>query len=435
MSNLRSFCASRGGVDISVVAGENISANDCVFIAAYRTNSDTANTSGNAFVCGFVIAAVTTGNVGYIRIAGVMSGFVGLTVGGIYYTNAAAGSIGTTAGASSRIVGFAISSTQILINNRGSQATIYSGASGVSGYSLGGRTATSGSIATSDKIAFSTDIMVACETANLTGSRSFGGFMSKAASHGYSCGGCSTGVTGYTATADKLVYSTSTTAASTNSNLSTTRGRLCGLGNGSTHGYCCGGYSGTTSLTTGDKLTFSNDTLAACATANLSAIRSYTAGLNGTSSKGYVMGGCTGNGSGMVATTDMLTYSTDTIAATATADITTAAYAPTCLSEGSVKGYANGGATAAALTKVTYKLTYSTDTTAASTSANTTSVYNASSPCSEGGNKGYLSGGWISTYTNLAEMIVYATDTTGTKTSANLSSNRQGASGVSDIGW
>jgi hypothetical protein len=450
MSNLRSFCASRGGVDIAIVAGEDLAANDSVFIAAtggaltagraYRTSSDSDTTSKKAFVCGFVIAAVTTGNTGYVRVAGIMSGFSSLTAGGVYYTNSANGSIGTTAGTSSRMVGVAISTTQILINNRGSQSVVYSGTSGAYGYVLGGRTAASNTaVSSADQITFSTDSTAANTSAALSAVRNAGASLSKASTSGYMCGGTTGSVLAPVTTSDKLTYSNSTTAACTTANLATARSRTGGIGDGSTNGYVCGGFTLTAAVAVCEKLTFSNDTMGSCTSATLSGPRTYTGPCNGTSVKGYLLGGY--SGTTYYATADLFDYSNDTITATTSANLTYSPSGPFALSDGSAKGYAIGGQTSSTPTATTTanKVTYSTDTTAAVTTANVSIRIGYGATSSEGNNKGYILGGQSLAASTViqsqAELLLYATDTTGVKTTANLTITRHLSYGLSDVGW
>jgi hypothetical protein len=80
-------------------------------------------------------------------------------------------------------------------------------------------------------------------------------------------------------TADKLTYSTDTTAAQTTANLSQARNYLAGISEG-TKGYFAGGNTGAI-VATADKLTYSTDTTAAQTSANLSQARNLLAGIDG----------------------------------------------------------------------------------------------------------------------------------------------------------
>ena len=86
--------------------------------------------------------------------------------------------------------------------------------------------------------------------------------MSEGTSKGYWAGGVSSGGINATKVADKITFSTDTTAALTTANLSVARFRMQAGSNGSTKGYWAGGQTGGP-LSTTDKLTFSTDTTAA----------------------------------------------------------------------------------------------------------------------------------------------------------------------------
>lgn len=94
-----------------------------------------------------------------------------------------------------------------------------------------------------------------------------------AAIAGYFAGGTTSG--GHVATADKLVFSTDTTAAQTSANISSDRWGPAGCAS-STNGYFAGGFV----VTTADKLIFNTDVTAAQTSANLSQARYHLAGIN-----------------------------------------------------------------------------------------------------------------------------------------------------------
>ena len=98
------------------------------------------------------------------------------------------------------------------------------------------------------------------------------------ATYGYFAGGYTTAVV---ATADRITFSTGTTAAFTAANLSQARERAAGLSDGSTYGYFAGGRITTgTAVATADRITFSTGTTAAFTAANLSQARGAHAGLS-----------------------------------------------------------------------------------------------------------------------------------------------------------
>lgn len=81
----------------------------------YKTDSDDASWCAN-FV-GFAKSTVAAGATVAVQLANIMSGFVGLTPGATYFLNATPGSIGTSAGSTSRKIGLALTSTTLLIKN------------------------------------------------------------------------------------------------------------------------------------------------------------------------------------------------------------------------------------------------------------------------------------------------------------------------------
>ena len=90
-----------------------------------------------------------------------------------------------------------------------------------------------------------------------------------------------------------------------------------------TKGFFSGGYKGSY-VTTADRTTYSTETTAAVAGANLSQARTYI-GAAGNAEKGFFSGGETGS---VVATADRTTYSTETTAAVAGANLSQARTAP-----------------------------------------------------------------------------------------------------------
>ncbi len=79
-----------------------------------QSNATIANARANSFI-GFSQSAITSGNTGTINLIGtVIDGFSGLSPGYIYYLSNSAGLISTSAGAQSRKIGVALSTTQLL---------------------------------------------------------------------------------------------------------------------------------------------------------------------------------------------------------------------------------------------------------------------------------------------------------------------------------
>jgi hypothetical protein len=83
----------------------------------------------------------------------------------------------------------------------------------------------------------------------------------------------------YVATTDRITFSTSATAASTVSNLSSSRTYVAGVSDGSVYGYAMGGTTGAVVATT-DRITFSTSVTAASTVSNLTGVRAEVAGLS-----------------------------------------------------------------------------------------------------------------------------------------------------------
>jgi len=186
----------------------------------------------------------------------------------------------------------------------------------VSAYVIGGNTTSTATVLTADKLSFSNDTSAAQTTANLSQARSQLYGVSERTTKGYVAGGFTTAtpVVAVT-TADKITFSGDSTAAQTTASLSTARKASVGISEGTTKGYWAGGYSGsiiTSCVVTADRIVFSSDTTAAKTTANLSAFRAESFGGSDGSTKGYWCGGQTGAASARV---DKITFSTDTTAA------------------------------------------------------------------------------------------------------------------------
>ena len=277
-------------VDVSIVAGEDLAARDCVFIASvgitgrtsgrgYKANASVGAYSSLAFVAGLATSAISSGATGSVRISGVMTGFSGLTPGLPQYVSTTAGLLTDATPSNSVLVGLALSSTDLLVNVRGSQVAVLT--AGIKGYFAGGNTGAN--VTTTDKMSFSTETTAAQSTANLSQSRYIPYGVGNTFSKGYIGGGYSDN---YAKITDKITFSTDITVAQTSANLSANSAGTGGASEGTTKGYWSGGgTSGGYSAKT-DKITFSSDTTAAQTSANLTLARSNLAGVGGGSSKG-----------------------------------------------------------------------------------------------------------------------------------------------------
>lgn len=185
----------------------------------------------------------------------------------------------------------------------------------VAAYFAGGLTAALTASAITDKLVFSSDTTSAATTANLANTQSGLAGLSERSSKAYFAGGSTTGnaATNITANAHKLTFSGDSTSAATTANLSQARKNLVGLTDGSTNGYWAGGTTSSvgSQVVTAEKLVFSSDTTSATTTANLSQARYDSAAVSDGGTYGYICGGDTGAG---VGTVDRLTFATDTTA-------------------------------------------------------------------------------------------------------------------------
>jgi hypothetical protein len=302
------------------------------------------------------------------------------------------------------------------------------------GYFAGGSTGI-GSVATADRIAFSTGTTAAFTAANLSGVRSYIGSLSDKTTYGYFAGGATNaGGSNYLATADRITFSTGTTAAFTAANLSQARFSIGASSDGSAYGYFAGGFTGA-NVTTADRITFSTSTTAAFTSANLSEAKRDFASLSDGSTYGYFSGGIT---TAVVTTADRITFSTGTTAAFTAANLSQARRSVSGLSDGSTYGYFAGGFTTSLSGPVntTDRITFSTGTTAAFTAANLSTAKRSVASSSDGFTYGYFSGGATTAFEGAAlataDRITFSTGTTAAFTAANLSQARCDLGGLAD---
>ena len=275
------------GYSVSLVAGETLAALNAVYVEptltsgtagrVYKMDADVLVKSTQAFFAGFALAAANAAANVAVQISGVVSGLSGLTTGAVYYASGTAGAITATKPLHPIPLGMAISATQLLINTgikRETEQTENVGA--IYGYAMGGETGVT--VATTDRITFSTSVTAASTVSNLSVARGYMTGLSDCAVYGYVMAGWQTGGT-YHATTDRITFSTSVTAASTVSNLSVARYGAACVSDGSVYGYAMGGSSGAY-VSTADRITFSTSVTAASTVSNLTGIRGYAAGLS-----------------------------------------------------------------------------------------------------------------------------------------------------------
>ena len=326
------------------------------------------------------------------------------------------------------------SNTTNLLENRGGQL-FFGGrrvdlvneyaAAAVYGYAMGGETGVT--VATTDRITFSTSVTAASTVSNLSQSRGYMTGLSDCAVYGYVMAGWQTAAT-YVATTDRITFSTSVTAASTVSNLSVARYGAACVSDGSVYGYAMGGNSGAYVATT-DRITFSTSVTAASTVSNVSVGRQYPGGVSDGSVYGYAMGGDNG---AYLATTDRITFSTSVTAASTVSNLSLARrISGAGVSDGSVYGYAMGGHSGATVT-TTDRITFSTSVTAASTVSNLSGIRVGPAGVSDGSIYGYAMGGNSGAYVATTDRITFSTSVTAASTVSNLSQARGYAAGLSD---
>jgi hypothetical protein len=238
---------------------------------------------------------------------------------------------------------------------------------------------------TMEKVDYSSDTTTYTPTANLRFGR--GGL----GATGNSTAGYFGGESPAGSTMEKVSYSTNTTITTPSAFLAPTRSNLAATGN-TTAGYFSGGGP-----TPANKLNYSTDTIANIFSVLSSSKIGTTA--TGNSTAGYFAGGhpAPSNGTKM----DKITYSTDTgaLVPTATLNIAKGRLAAT---GNSTAGYFGGGSTSPTgpISPVTVdKLTYSSDTTAATPTANLSAARDYLAASSAGANA--LSSSYIAPTPNL----------------------------------
>lgn len=298
---------------------------------------------------------------------------------------------------------------------------------GVYGYFAGGNTGAV--VATADRITFSTGTTASFTAANVSQARQALSAISDKANYGYFLGG-STGANILQTTADRITFSTGTTAAFTAANLPVQKFFSASLSDGFSYGYYAGGFTSTVSLSaTADRITFSTGTTAAFTAANLSSARSAPGSVSDGINYGYFAGG---DASPDTTTTDRITFSTGTTAAFTAANLSVARRGASGLSDAVAYGYFVGGFNGSSNLATADRITFSTSTTAAFSSANLSQARRAHIGSSDGNLYGYYTGGITTTAVATADRLTFSTGTTAAFTAANLSQARYSLAGLAD---
>lgn len=396
----------------SAVAGENLSANQAVYICISTSdNVGGARTVGQIYkldvtmgyrmvFAGFVTAAVTAGATATVQIAGEMTGFTGLNVGQqIWASTSTPGSFQLTAPLSSSLIlplGQGSTTTGKLLINAALFATNSGTQPGFDSFTAlffaGGGSA----LTSTDKLTLSSETVSALGSSLPTGINESCGASGSDRSYAmgratranqvqklthssetwsnlgailgtgiHGAGGTQSSTNAYriggddasaTTSIEKILFSTDT-RSSVSATLASARRALSGASS-SVAGYVFGGRdSGGTETNTINKLTFSGETTSV-PSATLSNNTTLTSATY-SSTAGYREGGLTGS-----TVIDRLLFATDVV--TTLAATLTQAYSTATGASGSLKGYVAGGAAA---NTVINALTFATETNAASSAA------------------------------------------------------------------
>lgn len=112
-------------LELTGTAGEDLVANNGVYLSDgsgsktagrwYKADADNTYSSTEPKI-GLATAAISTGATGLIRIGGTMDGFSSLTLGAKQYVSATAGALTETAPTNAKVVGWAMSATEVVID-------------------------------------------------------------------------------------------------------------------------------------------------------------------------------------------------------------------------------------------------------------------------------------------------------------------------------
>jgi hypothetical protein len=195
-----------------------------------------------------------------------------------------------------------------------------------------------------------------------------------------------------------------------------------------TKGFNSGGLTPTV-VASSDRCTYSTETTAAVAGANLTQAR-FGPLKSGNADKGFISGGSTTITPVLtfVNTADRTTYSTETTAAVSGGNLTQSRWAGDGVGN-SDKGFLAGGSNNADLATAD-RTTYSSETTAAVTGANLTQARTGPPVGIGNPDKGFYVGGYTGgTGVVTTNKCIYSTETTVAVTGANMSSVRNNAAG------
>jgi hypothetical protein len=124
--NINAVPTSTATLDVTVTAGEALSALEVVYISqgdggktagrAYLTDADQTYSSSAAVLLGLVVSDIASGSTGSVRMGGALGGFSGLTAGSTQYVSATAGALTESAPSNLRIVGQSSNTTTVVLS-------------------------------------------------------------------------------------------------------------------------------------------------------------------------------------------------------------------------------------------------------------------------------------------------------------------------------
>jgi len=237
---------------------------------------------------------------------------------------------------------------------------------------------------------------------------------------GYMSGGRTNLTFADTNSIEKIVFATETTSSIAGT-LQSVRWYQVGMADGATYGYWTGGVTGSSTPYTNvtDKITFSTETVAAATTANISPARRYHSPLSSPATgAGYAAGGST---NAYVNSVDKITYSTAARAANAY-NLSQVGGFKLPMSSGGTYGYWCGGLTGSGgtLTTQTDRHTFSTDVIANNASAVLVVAKRIAQGASDGATYGYMSGGYSTAFVSTSDKMTFSAGTFAADTASQL---------------
>jgi hypothetical protein len=398
---------------ITLIAGENLSQYDYVFIAhptagytffdgiivsrAYKTRKDIRTRGANAKCVGFAIAAANVGDPVVVKTKGYLAGQSGLTAGRVYQPSATPGAIELFDGLKQyhpNVVGVAISTTELIIYD---QVWRQRGR----GYICAGHVSGPSNLVES----FSFSNLTSYNLPVLGQNKKWPG-CSASYFKVYVSGGS---VNDNGSSPHNQIYSIplANDTNSTNVNLTVSR-CLTGSSYSPTKSYCLGGslvaYNGNSMSNVVDGLTFSSEVCA-----NVTTISQARGGL-GSAPSALKIYNCGGGTSVVVNTIDALTLSSETVSALSSTLTTSRWIVGGCSS--TTKSYVGGGHTNIATSTQTNNieaLTFSNETIASVTTFVNVARGQLASIASF--TKAYFPGGYTGTVQKMVDEMSFSTET------------------------